>query len=217
METTIWKQDFFSEVEPIRLIDPLSILLGAQAEGNVLVIHYKDAVLLAGHSCPAVSSAYQITKKALKALYDEKTPVRGEVRILVKGGPRDLAYGPQAQVISFITGSWGETGFKGLGGKFSRNDKLLFDTGDVQFNTFIFQRIDNKKAVQLSCNPGVLPQDPRMNTLMPLVVQGKATAEEKETFQALWQGNVRKILLEDNALPGLFSIKELPDFEFPAL
>lgn len=217
MKTTIWKQDFFSEVEPIRLIDTLAILLGAQSEGSVLVINYTDAVLLAGHSCPAVSSAYQITKKALKALYKDETPIRGETRILVKGSPRDLAYGPQAQVISFITGSWGDTGFKGLGGKFSRNDKLIFDSSDVQFNTFIFQRIDNNRAVQLSCNPGVLPQDQRMNTLMPLVVQGKASSEEKETFQSLWQGNVRKILLEDEAFPGLFSIKELPDFEFPAL
>ncbi|MFQ5353867.1 MAG: FmdE family protein, partial [Thermodesulfobacteriota bacterium] len=173
------------------------------------------AVLLAGHSCPAVSSAYQLTKKALKALYREETPIRGEVRVLVKGGPRDLAYGPQAQVISFITGSWGETGFKGLGGKFSRNDKLLFDTEDVQFNTFIFQRIDNKKAVQISCNPGVLPQDPRMSSLMPLMLQNKASDEEKELFQSIWQGNVRKILLEDEAYPGLFTLKELPDFQFP--
>ncbi len=217
MEKTIWKQAFFSDVEPIRLIDPLAILLGAQDDGGVLVINYSDAVQLAGHSCPAVSSAWQITSKALKALYGEETPVRGETRVLVKGGPRDLAYGPQAQVISFITGSWGETGFKGLGGKFSRNDKLIFDTEDVQFNTFIFQRIDNGKTVQLSCNPGVLPQDSRMNTLMPLVLQGKAAAEERETFQALWQGNVRKILLEDEAFPGLFSLKELEDFEFPGL
>lgn len=215
MEQTIWKQEFFSEVEPIRLTDPLSILLGAQDEGNALIIHYRDAVLLAGHSCPAVSSAYQLTKKALKALYREETPIRGEVRVLVKGGPRDLAYGPQAQVISFITGSWGETGFKGLGGKFSRNDKLLFDTEDVQFNTFIFQRIDNKKAVQISCNPGVLPQDPRMSSLMPLMLQNKASDEEKELFQSIWQGNVRKILLEDEAYPGLFTLKELPDFQFP--
>jgi len=215
MDTTLWKQDFFSKVEPIRLIDPLAIILGAQDEDEVLVIHYRDAVLLAGHSCPAVSSAYQLTKKALKALYGDKTPLRGEVRILVKGGPRDLAYGPQAQVISFITGSWGETGFKGLGGQFSRNDKLIFDTGDVQFNTFIFQRIDNKKAVSISANPGVLPQDPRMGRLMPLVMQGKAEKEDKELFISLWQGNVRKILLEDDLYPGLFTLKELTDFKFP--
>lgn len=215
MDTTVWKQDFFSEVEPIRLIDPLAVVLGAQDEGGVFVINYSDAVLLAGHSCPAVSSAYQLTKKALKALYGDEIPTRGETRVLVKGGPRDLAYGPQAQVISFITGSWGETGFKGLGGRYSRNDKLIFDTGDVQFNTFIFQRIDNDKAVSIACNPGVLPQDPRMGDLMPLVLQGKASKEERELFVSLWQGNVRKILLEDESYPGLFTLTELTDFHFP--
>jgi len=215
LDKTVWKQDFFSEVEPIRLIDPLAIVLGAQDEEGVLVIHYRDAVLLAGHSCPAVSSAFQLTKKALKALYGDDAPVRGEVKVLVKGGPRDLAYGPQAQVISFITGSWGETGFKGLGGRFSRNDKLIFDSNDVQFNTFIFQRIDNKRAVSISSNPGVLPQDPRMSRLMPLVLQGKAEKEDKELFISLWQGNVRKILLEDDLYPGLFTLTELVDFEFP--
>jgi len=215
--STIWKQDFFSEVEPIRLIDPLAIVLGAQDEGEELVIHYRDAVLLAGHSCPAVSTAYQLTKKALKALWGGETPVRGETRIVVKGGPRDLAYGPQAQVISFITGSWGETGFKGLGGRYSRNDKLVFDTDDVQFNTFIFQRIETGKAVSVSSNPGVLPQDPRMGSLMPLVLQGRAAKEEKELFISLWQGNVRKILLEDEAYPGLFTFEELTDFRFPGV
>jgi len=215
MDNTLWKQDFFSEVEPIRIIDPLAIVLGAQDEGEAMLIHYRDAVLLAGHSCPAVSSAYQLTKKALKALYGDETPIRGEVRIVVKGGPRDLAYGPQAQVISFITGSWGETGFKGLGGKFSRNDKLFFDTGDVQFNTFIFQRIDNNRAVSISANPGVLPQDPMMSRLMPMVLQGKASKEDRELFASLWQGNVRKILLESDSYPGLFTLKELKDFSFP--
>jgi len=190
---------------------------GAQDEGGDFVINYTDVILLAGHSCPAVSSAFQLTKKALKALYGDDTPVRGEVLVVVKGGPRDLAYGPQAQVISFITGSWGETGFKGLGGRFSRCDKLVFDTGDMQFNTFIFQRIDTGRAVSIACNPGVLPQDQRMNHLMPLVLQGKASNEEKELFASLWQGNVRKILLEDEDYPGLFTLKEIEDFTFPGV
>lgn len=215
MAETIWKQEFFEKVEPIRLIDPLAIVLGAQDEGGEFVINYTDVVLLAGHSCPAVSSAFQVTKKALRALYGDETPVRGEVRIVVKGGPRDLAYGPQAQVISFITGSWGETGFKGLGGRFSRCDKLVFDEGDMQFNTFVFQRIDTGKAVSVASNPGVLPQDPRMGDLMPLVIQGMASDEQKELFASLWQGNVRRILLEDEDYPGLFTLTELKDFSFP--
>ena len=37
-----------------------------------------------------------------------------------------------------------------------------------------------------------------------------------EEFQSLWQGKVKKILLEDDKYPGLFEIKELKGFKFPA-
>ncbi len=215
--TTNWRQGFFEEVEPIRLKEPLAHILGAQDENELFVINYTDAVLVAGHSCPAVSGAYRLTQKALKALYGKEAPVRGEIRVVIKGGPGDLAYGPQAHVISLITGAAGVTGFKGLGGRFGRNNKLFFDTEDPQFNTFIFQREDTGKAVEVSYNPQALSGDPRMNDVMPKVVRGVATDEEKELFYGLWQGNVRKILLEDGNYPGLFELKVLEGFRFPDL
>lgn len=213
---TVWRQKFFHQVRPIRLIEPLARLLGAQYDDGVYVFHFTDAALLAGHTCPAVSGAYKVTQKALDALYGEQLPVRGEIRVLIKGGPRDLAYGPQAQVISLITGASGATGFKGLGGRFSRCDKLLFDTKDVQFNTFIFEREDTGKAVKVMYNPQVLPHDPRMNDVSPKVMAGSATEEEKELFISLWQENVRRILLEDEKYPGLFTVEELTGFRFPS-
>lgn len=213
--TTKWRQDFFNEVEPIRLKEPLAHLLGAQDEDELFIINYTDAVLVAGHSCPAVSGAYRLTQKALKDLYGEAVPVRGEIRVIVKGGPGDLAYGPQAHVISLITGAAGATGFKGLGGRFGRNNRLFFDPEDPQFNTFIFQREDTGKAVHISYNPQALSGDPRMNDLMPRVLRGMASKEEKELFYSLWQGNVKKILLEDEKYPGLFELTELEGFRFP--
>lgn len=213
---TRWRQDFFSEVEPIRLTDPLSHVLGAQNEGEPFVFTYGDAVKLAGHSCPAVSGAYKLTAKALKTLYGEETPVRSEIRVLVKGGPEDLAYGPQAQVISLITGASGVTGFKGLGGRYSRKNKLRFDPADMQFNTFIFQREDTQDAVKVTYDPQALgPDDPRMSELAPLVISGAASPDEKDEFVSLWQGKVRKILLEDENYPGLFTVEELTGFTFP--
>lgn len=216
-DNTNWKQGFFKEVEPIRLKDPLAYMLGAQKEGEPFVFHYTDAVKLAGHSCPAVSGAYKITAKALKALYPDALPIRGEIKVLIKGGPSDLAYGPQAQVVSLITGASGVTGFKGLGGKYSRNNKLFFDSEDPEFNTFIFQREDTKAAVRVRYNPQALPQDERMNDVAPLVMQGTANEAEKELFHSLWQGNVKKILLEDHKYPGLFEVANLKDFQFPKL
>jgi hypothetical protein len=215
-ETTNWNQDFFGEVEPIRLTDPLAWILGAQAEGEPFVFNYTDAVMLAGHSCPAVSGAYKITALALGALYGDETPVRGAIKVLIKGGPRDLAYGPQAQVISQITGASGATGFKGLGGRWGRNDRLFFDADDPQFSTYIFQREDTGRTVQVTYNPQALGgDDPRMSELVPLVIAGTATKEQKELFITLWQGKVKKILLEDDQHPGLFTVTELPDFRFP--
>ncbi|MBI5492332.1 MAG: hypothetical protein HY893_05305 [Deltaproteobacteria bacterium] len=212
---TVWRQDFFDRVEPIRLIEPLAYVLGAQEEGEAFVFNYTDAVLVAGHSCPAVSGAYKVTQKALKALYGKELPVRGGIKVIIKGGPSDLAYGPQSHVISLITGASGATGFKGLGGNYGRNNKLFFDSKDVQFNMFIFQREDTGKAVSVTYNPQALPGDMRMNELIPLVLRGTATKEQKELFISLWQGNVKRILLEDEKYPGLFQVAELKDFEFP--
>lgn len=216
-KTTKWLQTFFDEVEPITLKEPLAYVLGAQDEDDVFVFNYSDAVLVAGHSCPAVSGAYKLTAKALKALYGKETPVRGEIRVLVKGGPTDLAYGPQSHVISLITGAAGVTGFKGLGGRYGRDNKLFFDSSDVQFNTFIFQRIDTGKAVKVTYNPQALPEDGRMSEVIPYVLRGIASKEQKELFYSLWQGKVKKILLEDDKYPGLFEVEELSNFKFPSL
>jgi len=213
--TTKWKQDFFNDVEPIALKEPLAHILGAQNEGEPFIINYTDAVLVAGHSCPAVSGAYRLTQKALKALYGEDLPVRGQIRVVIKGGPSDLAYGPQAHVISLITGAAGTTGFKGLGGRWARNNRLFFDSKDPQFNTYIFQREDTGKAVKVTYDPQALPGDPRMSEVAPLVLGGAASPEQKELFHTLWQGNVRRILMESDNYPGLIEVEELAGFEFP--
>src|SRR4030067_2520589 len=134
-KTTVWRQEFFEEVEPIRLKEPLAHILGAQAEDELFVINYTDAVLVAGHSCPAVSGAYRLTQKALKELYGDEVPVRGQIRVLIKGGPEDLAYGPQSHVISLITGAAGATGFKGRGGRGGRYKAVFFGPERQQINT----------------------------------------------------------------------------------
>ncbi len=137
--------------------------------------------------------------------------------MLIKGGARDLAYGPQAQVISLITGPSGETGFKGLGGgRFGRNDKLKFDALDPQFCTYIFQREDTGRTVKVLYDPSALGADTGIGPLMPLVINGTATPEQKKLFATLWQGKVRSILLENDKYPGLFTVESVEDFVFPS-
>ena len=43
---------------------------------------FSDAVALAGHSCPTVASAYLMTRAALKALYGNDIPVRGNIAVV---------------------------------------------------------------------------------------------------------------------------------------
>ncbi|MEK6590868.1 MAG: FmdE family protein [Nitrospinota bacterium] len=203
-----WKQDFFDKVKPIVLKDPLAYILGAMKEGDLLVFRYADAVKLAGHSCAAVSGAYKITAKALKLLYGDDIPVRGDIKVLIKGKPTDLAYGPMSQVISFITGAAPVTGFRGIGGDFKRQNLLIFDEGHFEYNTFVFQRVDNGKGVRITYDTSVLPEDNKMGELMSAVFSKSATREEHEEFINLWQGKVKKILLEDDKYPGLFKVEE---------
>ncbi len=216
VEETRWKHSFYEEVESIKLKDPLAYILGALDEGEPFVFTYGDAVKLAGHSCPAIAGAYKLTAKALKFLYGEELPVRGEIRVLIKGDPTQLSYGPQSQVISLITGASGVTGFKGLGGRYSRFNKLVFDSKDFQYSTFIFQREDTERAVKVVYNPSAIEQPRELNELAPRVLGQLATEQEKERFIELWQERIRKILLEDENYPGLFELEELKGFVFPS-
>src|SRR3990167_6458446 len=143
-----WKQNFFDKAESIVLTDPLAWTLGATEKGGQIVFKYADAVKLAGHSCPAVSGAYKITAKALKALYGNDAPSRGGISVKVLGSIHHGANGPISQVISLITGAAPETGFAGLSGEFVRKDKLVFDEANEEPNAFIFTRDDNKKSVK---------------------------------------------------------------------
>src|SRR3989338_8188748 len=131
-----WKQSFYEDVEPIKLRDPLAVFLGAIDEKEEFVFTYGDAVKLAGHSCPAVSGAYKLTQKALRALYGSETPVRGEISVKVLGSIHHGANGPISQVISLITGAAPETGFTGLGESFVRKNKLVFDETNEEPNAF---------------------------------------------------------------------------------
>ncbi len=125
-----------------------------------------------------------------------------------------MAYGPISQVISFITGAAPSTGFKGLKGQFKRQNNLVFDQANPEYSTYIFQRKDTGKAVKIAFNPQVLPQNPKMGELMSQVLTNKATEKEREEFINLWQGNVKEVLLNDDAYKELFIIEVIEGYNF---
>lgn len=204
---TRWKQQFYDEVEPIKLGEPLAEFLGAIDEGEEFIFTYQDAVKLAGHSCPAVSGAYKITQKALKALYKNEIPVRGEISVRVLGSVDNGANGPISQVISLITGAAPQTGFAGLGERFGRKDKLIFDEKDEEPNAFVFTRDDNKKSVKVTYHPEKLAQNENTHTLFTKCIVGTASKEQEEEFKKIWQARVKAVLFEE--VKDLFKVKEL--------
>ncbi len=208
---TKWKQAFYADVEPISLLDPLAAVLGAVEDAEPLHYSYQDCVKLAGHACPSVSSAFQLTKLALKKLYGDELPVRGNLEVRFAGDRTAGANGPIGQVIQFITGAAIETGFHGLGGQYSRADLFSYDAGfDAGPGiTAEFKRTDTGRKVVVSANPSLIPmtdEELSYSAYLPKLLQGIATPEEREKFYLFWQGKNRKILLEEH--PGAFIVEQ---------
>ena len=150
---------FFDEVESIKLKDPLSDILGS-FDGGEYEISYKEIVKMAGHSCPTVGGAYLSTLKALKALYPDGLAIRGQVSVEIQESEDKGVAGMIGAVISNITGASGVGGFKGLGGKFARNNLLKF--GSDKTANIRFTRIDSGKSVEVFYNHSKVPANPMM-------------------------------------------------------
>jgi len=211
MPHTKWKQDFYSKVEPITMTDPLASVLGATDDDEPIYYSYQDCIKLAGHACASVSTAFHLTKLALKALYGTQLPVRGDIEVRFAGGREVGANGPIGQVIQFLTGAAIETGFHGLGGKYSRANLFVYDeNADAGGLTVEFKRIDTGKKVAVHADPSLIPatqEEQNYSAYMPQVIHGTATDEEREKFYLFWQGKNKKILLED--YPGVFTVEHL--------
>jgi hypothetical protein len=185
--------EFFKEIPSIVTYDPLAELLGTFKNGKI-IYNYIQIVKAAGHSCPSVAGAYMMTYHALKALYPDSLPVRGEIKVEFKEDLQDGVAGVIANVVTNITGATDKSGFKGLGGKFARHSLMFFN---APVNSSIrFTRLDTGKSVDVYYDPSRVSDDPRMQPLMQKAIQGIATEEEKELFGELWQEKVKKILVD---------------------
>jgi hypothetical protein len=195
---------FFDNAPTITLIDPLSDFLGTFENGTVQFT-YLDIVKSAGHSCPTVSGAYLTTVKALEALYnDGSKPVRGNIFVSFKSNALEGVAGVIANVVGQITGATENSGFKGLNGKFARNNLMEFDASIGTEVTF--KRLDTGKTVAVTYNPSSVGGNPKMQELMGKLMQGQATPEEKKEFGKLWQSRVEAIF---KAADEVITVKEI--------
>ncbi|MGH8161496.1 MAG: hypothetical protein ACRESR_04995 [Gammaproteobacteria bacterium] len=185
--------DFFDQAPVITMHDGLAELLGA-VDGGIMEYRYVDAVRLAGHSCPTVAAAFLMTRAALKALYEDATPERGEVHVAFREREADGVAGVMANVAGLITGAAQAGGFKGLGGHYVRRD--LLDFGAPVECEIRFTRSDNGKAVGVSAYTDRVPADPRTFKLLRSCVAGEADRDSIAEFRSLWQDRVRRLLLD---------------------
>lgn len=195
--------EFFARVQGITVYDPLAELLGS-AESGIIEYRYEDAVRLAGHSCPTVAGAWLMTRAALRALYGEALPQRGDLRVDFAESLESGVTGVIASVATLITGAAGAGGFKGLGGRFSRRNLLRFGVEGVA--NLRFTRLDNAAAVHCRFLPNSVAADPRLGALLPAVVHEQATPEERLLFGQLWQDRVRRLLLDHADDPAVVAV-----------
>ena len=192
--------EFFQLVPSITLRDMLADTLGAATDG-VIEYHYSDAVKLAGHSCPTVAGAWLMASRALAALYPDSPPLRGEIRVELRGTQDAGTVGVVGAVLGLITGAASDGGFKGLGGQHVRRDLLKFGV-DIAAEAR-FSRLDSGASVLVDYHPEAVPPSPGLPPLMARVVGGVADAAERATFGQLWQERVRRILLQESEAPTL--------------
>lgn len=163
--------------------DSLAADLGGPAEVIDFSITLLDAARFSGHLCPSVLGAFLATRAAVAQLFPETGICqRGLIAVDVPHAVSQGATGPMAQVVSYVTGAWGESGFGGLGGgRHGRRNLLRYSSERCRGGAWRFQRLDNNKTAHVSYHPE-----------RALTTEVRA-ALEKLDFKVAWQGRVAAI------------------------
>ncbi len=177
------------EAKPIELHDELAEFLGFSP---VLRYTLEDAGKFAGHLCPTVATAFEMTRLALRELYGSAMPQRGQVAVTVASQPDAFANGPLGQVIGYITGAAGVTGFKGIAGRYNRQNLLHFDAALEPFGSVTFRRLDTGAAVRVLAFGERIAPEPEMPSAMRGALAGDAAAGA--TFKEAWARRVRDVV-----------------------
>ena len=144
---------------------------------------------------------------ALAALYEAAVPVRGAIRVEVRGDRADGVVGVIANVAALITGASGEAGFKGIAGHFDRRNLLAY--GVALPEEMRFTRTDTGAAVDAAADVQRVPGDPSTLPLLQRCVAGAASADEARHLGELWQSRVRRLLLEHAEDDEVFRVRRV--------
>ncbi|CAM3901819.1 hypothetical protein [Roseateles saccharophilus] len=196
--------DYFDDIPRLKVQDPLARVLGC-AEDGILEYGFGDAVRLTGHSCVSVASAYWLTWLALEQLYPGEQPQRGGIKVEFRDDVRSGSSGVIATVVQMLTGAAGGSGFKGLGGRFSRAG-LIRSKPDLML-ALRFTRLDTHAAVDVGVDTASLPVPPELERLVGLLSAGRLTPAQEGELGQLWQQRVRSLVLEHGRDRTVFMVR----------
>lgn len=206
---TKWAHDLYFEVEPIKIKDPLSVLVGSTRPGEeIFEIGLTDVGMYIGHICPCVAGAYRVTQLALELLYKNELPERGGIRVAANSPSAAL------DVASYITGARSFYGCEERHRGDLAVDRSLESNSEDMIVTF--QRKDTDEAVKVVFHKSILcsqEEKAAEETVKEKIMEGEATEEEVEWFWKTKQKEVKLILF--NPPVGLFEVERLNSYTFP--
>lgn len=143
-----------AEKRRVKLFDPFAQFLAADETLYSYERSLLDCYRLAGHACHATTGAFLTAEAAIHELFPEdQVCQRGELLVDFGSEVGEKAAGPRSQIVSYLTGAWGEIGFPGLKGRFVRKNLLSFGHKDLAFNRIRFKRPSAKREVVIEYNP----------------------------------------------------------------
>lgn len=169
----------------IKIYEPFAQFLMAEKSMWQFEISLLDCYRFAGHACYAITGAYLVTEAAVKHLYPEtNTCERGDLSVKFGSGLFEMATGPRSNVVSYITGSWGDTGFPGLSGRFNRKNLVTYGEQNIPKFSTTFFRTSNQHEVTVHYNPSKIIEN--LNPELP--------------FPKNWREGIRQILMNSAAV-----------------
>ncbi|MCO5142394.1 MAG: hypothetical protein M9962_04810 [Oligoflexia bacterium] len=139
----------------IRIHEPFAEFLQAQKEMHTFELSLLDCYKAAGHACHSITGAFLVTELAIQKLFPETNVCeRGDIKVDFGSKLEELATGPRSNIISYITGAWGVTGFSGFSEKrlFVRKNIINYDCSDILKTSVRFSRITTGKSIVINYN-----------------------------------------------------------------
>lgn len=152
----------------IDVYEPFSEFLQGSPEETHFSLSLLDCYRAAGHACHAMTGAFLATAEAVKRLYpDTNRCIRGDLQVDFGTSVDERASGPRANLIGFVTGAYGETGFPGLQGRFTRKNLLRFKQSQVPQNAVRFTSLKSGRSVDVVYDSSAVLEELQCNLAFP--------------------------------------------------